>query len=65
MLEPGVVGIRRPILLLPDRIAECLTPEQLDAVVVHELCHVQRRDNLTATVHMFVEAVFWFHPLVW
>jgi hypothetical protein len=31
----------------------------------HELCHIQRRDNLTAAIHMFVESIFWFHPLVW
>ena len=33
--------------------------------MAHELCHVRRRDNLLASVHMVVEAVFWFHPLVW
>src|SRR5207244_3636192 len=31
----------------------------------HELCHVRRRDNLTAAIHMVVEVTFWFHPLVW
>src|SRR5262249_42253540 len=29
------------------------------------LCHVRRRDNLTAAIHMMVESIFWFHPLVW
>jgi uncharacterized protein (TIGR03435 family) len=65
LLEPGVVGFLRPILLLPEGIAECLTPRQLEAVLAHELCHVRRRDNLTSAIHMLVEAVFWFHPLVW
>ncbi len=65
LLEPGVVGFLRPILLLPEGIAECLTPRQLEAVLAHELCHVRRRDNLTSAIHMIVEAVFWFHPLVW
>jgi uncharacterized protein (TIGR03435 family) len=64
-LEPGVFGIRRPVLLLPEGITDRLTPPQLDAVLAHELCHVRRRDNLTATVHMVAEALFWFHPLVW
>jgi bla regulator protein blaR1 len=63
--EPGIVGIFRPVLLLPRGIAERLTHEQLGAVVEHELCHCRRRDNLTAAVHMVVEAAFWFHPLVW
>jgi uncharacterized protein (TIGR03435 family) len=65
LLEPGVVGFLRPVLLLPEGIAECLTPRQLEAVLVHELCHVRRRDNLTSAIHMIVETIFWFHPLVW
>jgi bla regulator protein BlaR1 len=64
-LEPGVFGILRPVLLLPDGILERLTRAQLEAILKHELCHVRRRDNLAAAVHMTVEALFWFHPLVW
>lgn len=65
LLEPGVVGLFRPILLLPSDIRQRLTPVQLEAVLAHELCHIQRRDNLTSAIHMMVEALFWFHPLVW
>ncbi len=65
LLEPGVVGLLHPILLLPAGIAGRLTPPQLEAVLAHELCHVRRRDNLFASIHMIVEAMFWFHPLVW
>jgi len=65
LMEPGVAGIWHPVLLVPEGIEDHLTPRQLDAVLVHEQCHIRRRDNLTATFHMGVEAVFWFHPLVW
>jgi len=65
LLEPGVVGLLRPVLLLPEGILDRLTPSQLEAVLAHELCHVRRRDNLFAAIHMIVEAIFWFHPLVW
>jgi hypothetical protein len=65
LLEPGVVGLWRPILLLPAGIEERLTRAQLEAVLAHELSHVRRRDNLSASVHMVVEAMFWFHPAVW
>ena len=64
-LEPGVFGVRKSVLLLPQGIAERLTADQMDAVLAHELCHVRRRDNLTAAIHMVVETIFWFHPLVW
>ncbi len=65
LLEPGVVGLFRPILLLPAGIAQRLQPSQFEAVLAHELCHVRRRDNLSSAAHMIVETVFWFHPLVW
>src|SRR5688572_4467876 len=65
VMEPGVVGLWRPVLLVPSGIEDDLTPRQLAAVLTHELCHIRRRDNVTAAVHMIAEAVFWFHPLVW
>src|SRR6185437_1751800 len=65
LFEPGVVGILGPILLLPEGIAERLSPSELNAILAHELCHIRRRDNFFAAIHMMVEAIFWFHPLVW
>lgn len=63
--EPGVFGIFRPVLVLPEGIIERFTSAHLDAILAHEFCHVRRRDNLAAAIHMLVEALFWFHPLVW
>ena len=66
LLEPGVFGILRPVLLLPESISDRLSSDQLGrAIIVHEMCHVRRRDNLTAALHMVVESLFWFHPAVW
>ncbi|HVA62850.1 MAG TPA: M56 family metallopeptidase [Terriglobales bacterium] len=64
-LEPGVVGVLRPVLLLPAGIVERLTPPQLEAILAHEACHARRRDNFFAMLHMVVEALFWFYPPVW
>jgi len=64
-LEPGLVGILRPVILLPMGIEQQLSPAELAAVLAHELCHWRRRDNLLAAIHMLVEALFWFFPLVW
>ena len=65
LLEPGVFGIFRPVLLLPEGITERLTEPQLETILSHEMWHVRRRDNLTAAIHMLVEMIFWFHPFVW
>ena len=65
MPEPGVVGVRRPRLLLPAGLAERLTPAQLRALIAHERCHIRCHDNLAAAIHMLAESMFWFHPAVW
>ena len=65
LMEPGLVGLLRPVLVLPQTLPERLTRSEIDAILAHEISHLRRRDNLTAAVHMLVEAVFWFHPLVW
>ena len=64
-MEPGVVGLWQPVLLVPEGLLDQLTAEQRDALFTHERSHVRHRDNLMAAVHMAVEALFWFHPLVW
>jgi bla regulator protein blaR1 len=64
-LEPGVFGIARPVLVWPEGISQHLVDAHLEAVLAHEVWHVRRRDNLFAALHMLVEAVFWFYPLVW
>ncbi len=64
-IEPGVFGICKPVVVVPEGIVSRLTPSQFQAILAHEFCHVRRRDNLAAAIHMLVEALFWFHPLVW
>lgn len=64
-MEPGVFGMFRPVLLIPEGILNRLNPSQLNTIVAHEMCHVRRRDNLTFAFHMLVETLFWFHPAVW
>src|SRR5581483_9109142 len=64
-MEPGIFGLFRPVLLVPEQILKRLAPEQFEAILNHELCHVRYRDNLTAALHMCVEILFWFHPLIW
>jgi len=64
-VEPGIFGVMRPVLMWPAGLSERLDDAHIASIVAHELEHVRRRDTLTATLHKFVEAVFWFHPAVW
>jgi bla regulator protein blaR1 len=64
-VEPGIFGIVQPALIWPAGISQHLADAHLEAIITHEVWHVRRRDNLAAAVQMVVEAIFWFHPLVW
>jgi uncharacterized protein (TIGR03435 family) len=64
-LEPGIFGIVKPVLVWPKGFSEHLQDAHLEAILAHEVWHVRRRDNMAAAIHMVVEAIFWFHPLVW
>ncbi len=65
IIEPGIFGIFRPVLIWPEHLSALLEDEDIETILWHEVAHAQRHDNLTAALHMVVEAAFWFHPMVW
>ena len=62
---PIVIGILRPVILLPAMMATGLTPVQLRALVTHELAHIRRFDLLVNLLQRLIEVVLFFHPAVW
>jgi len=63
--EPAVYGIRKPKLVLPKRVVASLTDQELEAVLLHEVAHIRRRDNLASLFQSWLGCVFWFHPAIW
>jgi bla regulator protein BlaR1 len=62
---PMVVGWARPVVLWPLTACVGLSPDQLDAILVHELAHVRRHDVLVNILQAWIEAVFFHHPAAW
>ncbi|MEM7454177.1 MAG: M56 family metallopeptidase [Planctomycetota bacterium] len=62
---PTVIGFLKPVVLLPVASINGLTPQQLDAILLHELAHLKRRDDWCVAIQSFVETVLFFHPAVW
>jgi beta-lactamase regulating signal transducer with metallopeptidase domain len=62
---PAVDGILRPRISLPDGIGGLLSEHELNAVLIHEVTHAKRGDNLIRLVHEVGLCALWFHPLVW
>lgn len=58
------VGLLRPIVFLPQSFLSQLEPNQLDAVVGHEMAHVKRCDDLVIRLQRWLKATFFFNPVV-
>src|SRR5262245_11470288 len=61
---PGatVLGLQRPCIAIPSVLAEVLTADELDQVILHEYAHVQRRDDWSRLTHALLMSVLWIHP---
>ncbi|MFN0109984.1 MAG: M56 family metallopeptidase [Blastocatellia bacterium] len=62
--SPVLVGVIRPMILLPADIADWTNADERLAMIRHELAHVARRDSLINLFQLLIGAVFFFHPLV-
>lgn len=62
---PSVVGFFQPLILLPASVVSGLPTNQLQAILAHELAHVRRHDYLINFIQRVVEALFFYHPMVW
>lgn len=63
--SPAVVGWLAPLILVPATTFTALTPEQLRAVLAHELAHIRRYDHLANALQALIEVLLFFHPVVW
>jgi beta-lactamase regulating signal transducer with metallopeptidase domain len=61
---PIMNGIFNPVILLPESTADW-PYERLQAVLLHELSHIKRYDNLTQNIANLIAIVYWFNPLAW
>lgn len=62
---PMVIGWFRPMILLPAGMIAGLPPNQLDAILAHELGHIRRHDYLVNLFQIVTESLLFFHPVVW
>jgi beta-lactamase regulating signal transducer with metallopeptidase domain/beta-lactamase class D len=65
VVVPSAVGWLRPAILLPASAFTGLTPQQLEAILAHELAHVRRHDYLVNILQTAVETLLFYHPAVW
>lgn len=63
---PMVIGHLKPVILIPAGLLAGLPPEQVEAVLLHELAHIRRHDYMVNFLQTIAETVFFFNPgLLW
>ncbi|HRI13480.1 MAG TPA: M56 family metallopeptidase [Verrucomicrobiota bacterium] len=63
--SPAVCGLLSPVIVLPQALAEKLSPAALGDVLLHELIHIHRRDLWVNLPQTLAVVVWWWNPLVW
>jgi beta-lactamase regulating signal transducer with metallopeptidase domain len=64
-ISPALCGLLKPVIVLPAKLVEQLRPEQLRAVVLHELFHLRNGDVWVNSFQSLLQIAFWWHPLLW
>lgn len=63
-LEPRLYGLWRQTVVLPESLPERLSAGELEAVLLHELAHARRHDNLKRVLAHTLSCLFWFYPFL-
>jgi beta-lactamase regulating signal transducer with metallopeptidase domain len=62
---PVVLGYLRPVILVPAGLLSGMPAQQMEAILLHELAHILRRDYLVNLLQTIVEGFLFYHPAVW
>ncbi|UCE04707.1 MAG: peptidoglycan DD-metalloendopeptidase family protein [bacterium] len=64
-LSPFTVGFLKPIIYLPWMTVETKNDDNLESILAHELCHIQRHDTLWIKIQSLLQVIYFFNPVVW
>ncbi|HOX78392.1 MAG TPA: M56 family metallopeptidase [Bacteroidales bacterium] len=62
---PITIGYLKPVILVPVGTISGVPPQQLEAILLHEIAHIYRKDYILNILQCIVEMLFFYHPVVW
>ncbi len=62
---PSVIGHLRPAILIPAGLLASMPPDQIEAILLHELAHIRRNDYLVNLLQNVAEGLLFYHPAIW
>lgn len=64
-ISPIAAGVLAPIVMLPAALLARMPTDLLEALIAHELAHIRRHDYLINLLQTLIEALLFYHPVVW
>lgn len=65
VFSPFTAGFFKPVIIFPIAMLNRLSPEQVEAILLHELGHIKRNDYLFNILHKIIETLLFFNPFIW
>lgn len=62
--SPVVLGITRPLVVLPQKVYGKLNTKEIRSILFHELSHIYHKDQITGVLQRIVTALYWWNPFV-
>jgi bla regulator protein BlaR1 len=62
--SPSLFGILAPKILIPTHMVEKLSEEEMKFIILHELCHLKRKDLLLSWFIIILKTIYWFNPII-
>lgn len=62
---PMIMGVLKPVILIPAGLVSGFSQEQLETILAHELAHLKRHDFLLNGLQSVLDVIYFFHPAMW
>lgn len=62
--SPCLYGLIKPVILMPISIANNISEDEFKYTIIHELCHLKRKDILINWVTIILSVLYWFNPII-
>lgn len=63
--SPITLGVSKPVVILPERLLDKLSDNEMKSILFHELAHIYSRDHLAGIFKRIIIAANWWNPLVY
>lgn len=62
--SPCLYGFIKPVILMPINIANNISEDEFKYIIIHELCHLKRKDILVNWITIILSDLYWFNPII-